>query len=126
MKKLTWKKVTTLLFLSVFLAACGSDSEQAVEVSKATPQKVEEKKVEKKKKRKKKESTSSIIEVSDFNIFKSKVSKGEFASIANFKKNMMMENATTIQVLLQNVILITMTLMKQRKMLVFGQKLEIF
>jgi hypothetical protein len=97
MKKLTWKKVTTLLFLSVFLAACGSDSEQAVEVSKAAPQKVEDQSEETKEETKEEE-TSSVMEVSDFNVFKSKVSKGEFASVKSFKKNMMMENANTIQV----------------------------
>jgi len=93
MKKLSWKNLGGMLFLSIFLAACGSDGNQQVQTGNVSPQnsKTEEKVAE----ATQSTNTSSVISVNSFAEFKSKVNAGSFSSIDTFKKNMGIQNATT-------------------------------
>ena len=96
MKKLSWKNLGGMLFLSIFLAACGSDDNQQVQTSKVSTQSTQ---TEQQKSQETTQSTNtSTISVSSFAEFKSKVNAGSFSSIDTFKKNMGLQNATTFNV----------------------------
>ena len=92
MKKLSWKNLGGMLFLSIFLAACGSDDNQQVKTGNVTTQSTQ---TEQQKSQETTQSTNtSTISVSSFAEFKSKVNAGSFSSIDTFKKNIGLQNAT--------------------------------
>ena len=96
MKKLSWKNLGGMLFLSIFLAACGSDDNQQVQTGSALNQSTQ---VEQQNSQATTQSTNtSTISVSSFAEFKSKVNAGQFSSIDTFKQAMYLQNSSTFTV----------------------------
>ena len=93
MKKLKWNNLGGMLFLTIFLAACGSDDNQAVgtnnqSINTQTSTNVDQNK----------QSTTvtntHLKSVSSFNEFKNIVNSGGFISISNFKSSLNISSVT--------------------------------
>jgi hypothetical protein len=96
MKKLSWKNLGAMLFLSVFLAACGSDDNQQVQTSNVSTQSAD---AEQEELQGTSDSTgATTVSVSSFAEFKSKVNNSDFSSLDTFKSNMGLQNATSFNV----------------------------
>ena len=93
MKKLKWNNLGGMLFLTIFLAACGSDDNQTVgtnnqSINTQTSTNVDQNK----------QSTTvtntHLKSVSSFNEFKNIVNSGGFISISNFKSSLNIGSVT--------------------------------